>query len=354
MNYKLMRLRKYYDAVRSNTSFNKTSLGQKKKIIENILKYLKSGAQGPLVAMNKPVIAQIEPTSECNLKCEMCIRDKIGVPIGSMSFENFKIVLDKLDSLFKIHFSGQGEVFLNPEWFEMIKYANSRGATVFFTTNGTLLTKSVIEKICELDIGEIGISIDSVSKEKYEKIRKNANFEKVLENVFNLVKELKKSGKKTIVSTSAVIMKDNIKEIPEFVGLANRLGIKKVGFQSMLGKLDYTDKYDKNVREQTEIDYKELKNKIKEAKKIAENNGITLIFDEEKSPGCIWPWRSIYITWEGFVTPCCKILNYRKPYFGNILNDDFWKIWNGKMYQAYRKLLKKRLPPIGCRGCDRV
>lgn len=350
-----MRFRKYYDALRSNSSFVNASFGQKKNIIFNIWKYLQSGIKKEMILRNKPVIAQIEPTSECNLRCEMCVRDKIGIPIGAMSFKNFKKILKELDSLFKIHLSGQGELFLNPEWFEIIKYANSRGITVFFTTNGTLLNKEIIEKICKLDIGEIGVSIDSVNKENYEEIRKGANFEMVCENVTSLVSELKKKRRKTIVSTSAVILKKNVEEIPEFVKLADKLGIKKVGFQTIQEKKDYVDKYNSETKGFVVSggDVR-LKVKMEEAKKIAKERGIVVIFDEAESPGCIWPWRSIYITWEGYVTPCCKILDYNKNYFGNILKEDFWSVWNGERYQAYRELLIGRKAPRGCIGCDRV
>jgi radical SAM protein with 4Fe4S-binding SPASM domain len=348
-----MKLKKYYDFLKSNNSFLKTKSNQKLKILLNITKYLKSKKK--LIVRNKPIIAQIEPTSHCNLKCEMCIREKIDVPIGTMTFKDFEKILEELDSLSKIHLSGQGEPLLNKELFDMIKYANNRGITIFFTTNGTMLTKEIINKICKVDIGEIGISIDSTIRKKYERIRKGANFNKVKINIKNLVLELKKNKKKTIVSTSAVILKDNLNEMPEFINLANSLGIKKVGFQTVQEKKDYLDKYNPRTKTQVVSNFNgKLKEKIKEAKKIAKKYNITIIFDEEESVGCIWPWRSIYITWNGNITPCCKILDYKKPYFGNILKKDFWEIWNGKEYQLTRKLLRKRKAPLECKGCNMV
>jgi len=349
-----MRLRKYYDVVRSNSSFSKASFNQKRKISLNILRFLRMNLVKPLIVNNKPVIAQIEPTSECNLNCEMCIRDKVGVPIGTMSFENFKKILDKLDSLFKLHLSGQGESFMNPEIFDMIKYANEKGVTVFFASNGTLLTPSVIEKICEVDIGEIGVSIDSPKKEKFEKIRKNADFDKVKSNIKNLVRELKKNNKKTIVSIGAILFKDNVDEFVDFINLAEEVGVKKIGFQTLQTKANYVENYGEGVKGKGVEGFKGLKKKMDDAKKFAKEKGISLIFDEEKSPGCVWPWRSIYVTWDGYVTPCCKILDYRRPYFGNILKDDFWDIWNGPLYQGFRKLLRERRAPEGCVGCNRV
>jgi len=355
MKYQIMRLRKYYDAIRSNNSFNKTSVTQKIKIIVNLLKFIPTNIKKPLTIKNKPLIAQIEPNSTCNLKCQMCIREKIGVPMGVMKFEDFKIILDKLDCLFKLHLSGQGEPFLNPELFDMIKYANKRGTSVFFTTNGTTLSREIINKICEVDIGEIAISIDSIDKKKYQEIRKGADFDKVITNLRELTKQIKEKKKKTIVSVSTVILKENISEIPKFVELAYSLGVRKVGFQKLQEKTDYIEKYDSFAKKQRVLNLdKSLQQEIEKAKKIAKEKGMTLIFDEGKKIGCIWPWRSIYITWNGFVTPCCKILDYRKPYFGNILKEDLWKIWNGKDYKIYRKLLRENKAPPSCIGCSSI
>ncbi len=347
-----MRLRKYYDVIRTNKPFFMTSVRQRAKILYNILKFSKNNLKKPLVISNKPVVAQIEPTSLCNLRCEMCIREKVGVPLGTMTFENFKKILDKMDSLFKIHLSGQGEAFLNKELFKMIDYANKRGIVVNLNTNATLFTKEIIKEICKVEIGEIAISIESTNKKEYEKIRKGAKFEKVMESIKSLNSSLKENGKRTIVSFAVTILKENIEELPEFVNFASAIEIKKIVSQTIQEKEDYLKKYGSAAQKNLLSNYRErLNEKIKETKRLAKEKGIEFIFDEEKSEGCIWPWRSIYITWDGNATPCCKILDYKKFGMGNILKEDFWKIWNGKEYQMFRKLLRERNSPLPCRGC---
>lgn len=354
-NYKLMRARKYYDVMRTNRSFMKAPLKQKIKILNNTFTFFRTISKKPLILKNKPVTAQLEPTSECNLRCSMCIRDKVGVPIGRMSFDDFKKILNRLDSLFKLGISGQGELFLHPQIFDMIEYANKRGIVVNINSNGTLLTDDIIEKICNSDIGEMGISVDSTKKEKYEKIRKGANFDKLLKNIKKLTEELEKNKRDTIVIMTPIIFKDNIDELPEFVELAKKIGVKKIAFQTLQTKENYMKNYGKDMKSQlvkNQID--KLTQKMKEAKELADKYKITIIFDEEESPGCIWPWRGIYITWDGSVTPCCKILNYNEPYFGNLLKENFWDVWNGKEYQKARELLRERKTPFYCEGCNRV
>ena len=349
-------LKKYYQAAKANKPLFKTSLNQKIKILKNISKFFKFNSNKPLIIKNKPVTAQIEPTSNCNLRCEMCVREKIGVPLGTMKFKNFKKILKKLDCLFKIHLSGQGEPFLNPEIFKMIKYANKKGILVNTTTNGTILTKNIVSEICKVYIGEISISIDSTKKQIYEKIRKGAKFEKLIENIKNLTRELEKKKRKTIVSFAIVILKENLEEVSEFVKLAKKVGVKKIIFQTIQNKEDYVKNYDKKTKQQTVVKFIEkVKVKVEKAKQLGRKLDVLVVFDEGKAiEGCIWPWRGIYITWNGFITPCCKILDYRKPMIGNILKQDFWEIWNSGNYQMFRKLLRKRMAPLPCRGCSMV
>jgi len=354
INYKLMRARKYYDSFRLNKPLLHAPLKQKLKIIINILKFFNTNSKKPLIIRNKPVTAQIEPTSQCNLKCEMCIREKVGVPIGTMSFQNFKKILDKLDGLYKLHLSGQGEPFLNSELMKMIKYANSKGILVMLNTNATILTRRIIEEICNVEIGEIAVSMDSPKKKNYEKIRRGANFEKVVENVKQLTSELKRKKKKTIVSLAAIILKDNLNELPEFVKLAKEIGAEKIVFQTIQEKEDYVKKYDSKTRTQMEIRKEEVMRHMNQIQKLGNKNGIVIVFDEGMSHGCIWPWRGIYVTWNGNVTVCCKILDYRNPVMGNLLEQDFWEIWNNKNYQMFRRLLRERKSPPACLQCNMV
>ena len=353
MDYPFIKVRKYYDALRTNTPFFKAPFLNKKKIIKNILIFLKDRKK--IVIDNKPVTAQIEPTSCCNLKCDFCIREKIGVPIGTMNFNDFKIILDKLDCLFKIHLSGQGEPFLNKDIFKMIEYANKRGILVNLNTNGTILNKEIIDRLCNVEVGEIAISIESTKPSEYEKLRRGAKFNDVMNNITELIYALNNKKKKTIVSFAITLLRDNINEIYSFINLAKKIGIKKLVVQTIQKKEDYIKNYKEKAKEQIISDTQEKINiKLREAKKIAEKNNVSFIFDEQESPGCIWPWRAIYVTWNGYITPCCKILNYQKPIIGNLLQDNLSKIWNGKYFQMFRRMLKQRKAPYACKGCNMV
>lgn len=66
---------------------------------------------------------------------------------------------------------------------------------------------------------------------------------------------------------------------------------------------------------------------------------------------CAWPYRSVHITAEGHVTPCCARTQPNRGMF-NINTDNFAEHWNGAEYQALRiaHMQKDTLNPV-CGNC---
>jgi len=57
---------------------------------------------------------------------QLKFRQGYGSNPNLLSFENFRIVIDKLPTEVGIDFSGLSEPFLNPKALEMIEYADSK------------------------------------------------------------------------------------------------------------------------------------------------------------------------------------------------------------------------------------
>src|SRR4051812_32540263 len=90
-----------------------------------------------------PAKLQVEVTASCNLRCRMCIvRYRPALPrSASMSFAQFKPLLDAMPDVRELSLQGIGEPLLAPDLYEMIAYASARGISVGFNTNATLLTR---------------------------------------------------------------------------------------------------------------------------------------------------------------------------------------------------------------------
>src|SRR3989338_6320420 len=139
-----MRLKRYLDVLGYYSYFFKPEISLLRKASNFARYYLSSkGVQ----CRSMPISAQIEPTLRCNLRCTMCVREHFKQ--GDMSFQDFRRVVDQLDSLIKIHLQGLGEPFLNREIFSMIDYAASRNIMVSVITNGTIFSDEVIGRIAK-------------------------------------------------------------------------------------------------------------------------------------------------------------------------------------------------------------
>ncbi|MBI2062835.1 MAG: radical SAM protein [Candidatus Yanofskybacteria bacterium] len=164
-----------------------------------------------------PIVLVVEPTSVCNLRCEMCWwSDKSFTSekshMGWMDFGLFKDVVDEASEagLCSMVFAGRGEPTLHPDFSKMVAYATQKGIIdVKINTNATKLTDKTSRELLEAGPALIVFSIDAHTKEDYEAIRRGAKFEEVTRNLKRFT-ELKKSefpNSPTLSRVSMVVFK---------------------------------------------------------------------------------------------------------------------------------------------------
>ena len=85
------------------------------------------------------------------------MRNNLEGPVGSLSLDNFKLILDSYNFRY-VALHGWGEPLLNPELFKMIRYAESKGVHTNLTTNGTLIEEN-IGNILDSGLREIAFGI---------------------------------------------------------------------------------------------------------------------------------------------------------------------------------------------------
>lgn len=69
----------------------------------------------------------LEPTNRCNVGCVVCQRRGLTRPVGDLSFERYRYVMQSIPTLKRIDLFFMGEQFLNSSVFDMIRYASERG-----------------------------------------------------------------------------------------------------------------------------------------------------------------------------------------------------------------------------------
>jgi MoaA/NifB/PqqE/SkfB family radical SAM enzyme len=177
-----------------------------------------------------PVMMEFLLSNVCNLECVMCSgkfsslirknREQLP-PLHTPYDEAFLKQLDEfIPHLQETRFSGSGEAFsidMNYVIWEKIIRMNPT-CLIMVQTNGTILSGRVKE-ILERGNFQIGVSIDSLDKTTYESIRVNANFDKVMENVQYFREYANRKG--TRFSISMCVMRQNWREVPDFIRLCN-------------------------------------------------------------------------------------------------------------------------------------
>lgn len=136
---------------------------------------------GPVVVWNS--------TRTCNLKCRHCYMSSDAKKYDNeLTTAEAKRFIDDLAE-FKVPvllFSG-GEPLIRPDFFELAQYAVSKGIRPTLSTNGTLITREVAQKIKDIGVGYVGISLDGL-REVNDKFRGvDGAFTKAMQGIQNCV-----------------------------------------------------------------------------------------------------------------------------------------------------------------------
>lgn len=207
----------------SNFINNKKFSGLKPQVYDKYYNYQKK---------QFPQVMEFEMINTCNLECVMCNgmasssirknRENIA-PMVSPYDDAFVDQLEEfIPHLKEAKFYG-GEPFLidiyHKIWDRMLSI--NPKINIFTITNGTVMNDK-IKGFLERGNFDLAVSVDSVKKEKYEYIRKNANFETVMGNIEYLNSYCRSHNK--ALSLSTTLMRINWEDVPDMVNFANKIG----------------------------------------------------------------------------------------------------------------------------------
>jgi radical SAM protein with 4Fe4S-binding SPASM domain len=291
----------------------------------------------------------------------MCFRNFEGLRTGDMSFENFKCIIDnEFPYWHSIMLQGAGEPFLNEDVFHMIAYEKRMGNYVSTFTNATLLDTGTCKRIINSGLDSLRFSLDGATADTFERLRGGADFERVVANIKNFItimREARGSVKKPKLSITVVAMEENIHEIPDIVSLAAELGINFLEVQAYQQPMNI---------ESTNIHFPNralakhcLERAVARGKKIGVKVQIPQSMYQagaelEDTPvrrNCVSPWVQVYITHDGYVTPCCRNFTSQHYTCGNIFQEPLRRIWNNDKYQKFRTQLRSLRVPTICVNC---
>lgn len=255
----------------------------------------------------------VDVNNKCNLSCVHCPQsDKSRFKEVHYLDESLnKKMIDEIQNYGKdivqhIRYTANGEPLLHPRLFDMIKEAvKNSGAFVSLTTNGNLLNDEKIVKLLNTGVKLIDVSIDAYSRDTYEKIRVNGEFNILNENVKNLIKYNKLNNNKAKIIVSFVEQELNKNEVQLFKNYWETEGVDTVVIRRL-----HTAAGSKNI--------------------------LKLLDDVEERTPCVYPWERIILNCEGFLQYCpncftndTSIIDYRKT--------SIYEIWQSDFYNKLRK-----------------
>lgn len=165
-----------------------------------------------------PIELGVELAAVCNLKCVMCPVPTTSRPAELMDPELFRKTVEQLvgEKGFILLPQGFGESMLHPRWAELVGQAVTLGVRpIVMLTNGTVLNQRNIERVLELDIDALVISIDGVTPETYASVRVGGELERVEANVRNLIAQ-RGAAQRPRVCLRIIRMQDTANEIDAF------------------------------------------------------------------------------------------------------------------------------------------
>lgn len=132
-----------------------------------------ASAEGYRIIPLKPDLKKlyIEVTTHCNFACITCIRNSWRDELTHMSretFESIKKALPDLPNLECVHFGGFGEPFSHPGIFDMLSSVKEMGLKAEIITNGSLLNDEVADKLIDLKVNTVFVSLDAPDKDEYD------------------------------------------------------------------------------------------------------------------------------------------------------------------------------------------
>lgn len=293
-----------------------------------------------------PTRIKLESTTACQLRCPLCptASGEVGRSLGTknLKFENFKKFLDENSYVKEVELSNWGELFLNPEIIDIIKYAHSKSVLLTADNGSNLNTVSdeVLEALVLYKFKSITCSIDGVSQEVYSKYRVRGNVERVFENIkkINHFKKIHKTPYPYLL-WQYVAFGHNEHEILEAKKKARKLNMTfhlKLNYDESFSPVKNKDLVKKlsGLDVSSRSEYKKKYNK-------AHNSGL-----------CYQLWNNPQINSDGRLLGCC--INYWGD-FGNAFQTPLADLMNSSNYQYARSMLMgqvKEKEGIPCSSCS--
>ncbi len=120
-----------------------------------------------------PRVIAWESTRACNLVCRHCRASAQRDPApDELTTDEVMGLIDEIATLSRpIFIISGGEPLMRADVFDIAAYANEQGLRVAISPNGTLITPAIVERMKDVGIKRVSVSIDGSCDERHDAIR---------------------------------------------------------------------------------------------------------------------------------------------------------------------------------------
>lgn len=330
-----------------------------------------------------PTILQIELTKNCNNACIMCHKGQ--VPSGQ-DFDRSDISDIALKQIRPVYrhlrhamLFGDGEPMMYKNFWDVVAEIRkaSPDCVIDFINNGSQMNKLNANKCIQYRVSHLGLSLGGATPETHAKIRVLSDLNQIIAN-FKYLKQIKAehNTKEPYITAMIVVMKSNLKELPDFIRMVNDLGFLDIEMQQLF--VTHPMVQNEAVSEE------ETKSVFEECVQVAESLGIGLtchpkglvvahslsrinkydVVFKQKSRNiqpkgyCKYqqPWNTVYVLHTGDVVPDCHWWSSNENKELNVCGTldettGIIDIWHGEKYEKIRESIEQGTILPQCRGC---
>lgn len=302
-----------------------------------------------------PIYVEVSPYGGCNHRCTFCGVDYMGYKSIKIDVDVYARAIADMGRLGvkSVMFAGEGEPFLHKDLPQMVALSKDSGVDVGITTNFVMANEKNLPTILKY-ASWIKVSLNAGDKESYARIHrtKEADFEKVLENLSLAVRLRQEQGSSCTIGAQMLLLPQNYHTT--FI-LASRL--KAIGVDYLVIK-PYSQHLFSKTREYERLDYTAYL-ALEQQLDTLNDGQFQVVFRAqtmkklqtkqtyEKCYSTPYFWG--YISSNGDVYGCSCYLGQEKFAYGNINSGSFESIWQGDRRAENAKFIRENLNISQCR-----
>lgn len=259
--------------------------------------------------MRVPLSGALEVTHKCNLRCAHCYVGpaRYSVQQDEMGKEQIFRLLDEICDAGCLHLliTG-GEPLMRPDFCEIYEHAKRKGMILTVFTNGTLITRKILDLFSDLPPKVAEISLYGATPETYEAVTGiQGSYRSCIRGIENLL------GRGINVALKTMLMSVNSHEFYEIERIAKSYGVKFRFDAALFPRFDQ-DRFPISLRvpveEAIDKEFSDV-NRLTEWKTFIGRNRTANTGDRLYSCGA--GVSSFHIDAEGFLMPCLMVRHFK-------------------------------------------